>query len=57
MKTYTNYSDIPPNALYIGGTYPDGSIDESIANALEDSIAPVCLIEPDGSRHYFESAQ
>lgn len=56
MKTFHHYNDIPQNAAYIGGSYPDGSIDLSILDAVEDAIAPVCLIETDGSRHYFETA-
>lgn len=57
MKTYRNYADLPPAADYIGGEYPDGTIDESTVDALNDALAPVCLIESDGSRHYFETAQ
>lgn len=56
MKTYRDYSQIPANAAYLGGTYSDETIDESTMNAIEDALAPVCLIETDGSRHYFETA-
>ena len=56
MKTYRDYSEIPETATYLGGTYPDGTIDMSTMDAIEDALAPVCLIETDGSRHYFETA-
>jgi hypothetical protein len=56
MKIYRNYSDLPSTATYIGGEYPDGSMDESTADALNDALDPVCLIEDDDTRHYFDLA-
>lgn len=56
MKTYRDYTQIPANAAYLGCTYPNGTIDESTMDAIEGALAPVCLIETDGSRHYFETA-
>jgi hypothetical protein len=56
MKTYRDYSHLPAHAAYIGGSYPDGSIDLSTLDALDDALAPVCLIESDGTRHYFDIA-
>jgi len=56
MQTYREYSDLPPNAAYLGGSYPDGSIDLSTLDAIDDALAPVCLIESDGTRHYFDTA-
>jgi hypothetical protein len=56
MKTYRDYSDLPAHAAYIGGSYPDGSIDLSTLDALDDALDPVCLIEEDGTRHYFDLA-
>lgn len=56
MKTYRNYNDLPATAAYIGGSSPDGSIDLSTLDALDEAIDPVCLIEDDGSRHYFDLA-
>jgi len=56
MQTYREYSDLPPNAAYLGGSYPDGSIDLSTLDAIDDALAPVCLIESDRTRHYFETA-
>lgn len=56
MKTYRDYSHLPAHAAYIGGSYPDGSIDLSTLDALDDALDPVCLIEEDGTRHYFDLA-
>jgi hypothetical protein len=56
MKTYRDYNDLPDNAAYIGGSYPDGSIDLSTIDALDDALDPACLIESDGTRHYFDLA-
>lgn len=56
MKTFRHYESLPPGAAYIGGTYPDGTIDEATHDAVADALAPVCLIESDGTRHYFETA-
>ena len=38
MKTI-RFADIPPHAKFIGAGYPDGFIDESIADALDMAIA------------------
>ena len=56
MKTYRNYNDLPPTAAYIGGSYPDGSMDESTADAIDQAIDLACLHDDDGSRHYFDLA-
>ena len=56
MKIYTNYNQIPETAAYIGGSSPDGSIDLSVLDALDEAIEPVCLHDDDGSRHYFDLA-
>jgi hypothetical protein len=56
FPTYRDYSNIPAGAAYLGGSYPDGSIDLSTLDAIDDALAPVCLIESDGTRHYFETA-
>ena len=56
MKIYTDYNQIPESAAYIGGSSPDGSIDLSVLDALDEAIEPVCLHDDDGSRHYFDLA-
>ena len=56
MKIYTDYNQIPETAAYIGGSSPDGSIDLSVLDALDEAIQPVCLHDDDGSRHYFDLA-
>ena len=56
MKIYRNSNDLPSTAAYIGGSYPDGSIDLSTLDAIDDALDPVCLIEDDETRHYFDLA-
>jgi len=56
MKTYRDYTDLPENAAYIGGSYPDGSIDLSTLDAIDHAIDPACLHDADGTRHYFDLA-
>lgn len=56
MKIYRNYNDLPENAAYLGGTSPDGCLDECTADAVDQAINPVCLRDDDGSQHYFELA-
>lgn len=58
MKIYRDYNDLPPTAAYIGGTYPDGSMDESTADAIDQAIELVCLIDQDDdTMHYFDLAE
>jgi hypothetical protein len=57
MKIFTDYKDLPPNAAYIGGTWPDGSMDESTADAIGDALDLACLRDDDGSQHYFDLAK
>ena len=56
MKTI-RFADIPPHAKFIGAGYPDGFIDELIANALDMALDPVKVRAPDGSMLYFELAR
>lgn len=53
MKTYTRYSDVPKNAIYLGSENGDGTMSEGLADAIDDAIAPVELIDEHGA-HYFE---
>ena len=53
MKKYTNYSELPSHAIYLGSEYPDGTMDESLADDIDFAINPVCLNE-DGTNHYFD---
>ena len=55
MKTVRDYSLIPSNYFYIGGSYPDESIDESVIDDVENAIAPIKLIDDDdGTIHFFD---
>ena len=53
MKTYTRYSDIPSNAMFLGSENGDGTMYEELAQAIEDAVAPVQLIDDTGV-HYFD---
>ncbi len=54
MKTYIRYSDLPKNAGYLGSENGDGTIDEALANDIDDAVEPVQLIEPTDQIHYFD---
>lgn len=56
MKTYTPET-LPAHATYLGSTFGDGSIDESLADAIADAFAPVRVREPDGTFSYFDEAR
>lgn len=54
MKTFAHFDDIPPSALYLGSEYGDGSMDESLADAVAEAIYPARLREDDGTFSYFD---
>jgi hypothetical protein len=54
MKTFTTYDRIPKHSIYLGSTYPDGSMDEFVADAIDQAIEPVCFRDPEGVKHYFD---
>ena len=56
MKTYTRET-VPAHARYIGSEHPDGSIDESTADAIDAAIDPGRLREVDGAWAFFELAK
>ena len=53
MKTYTNYSEIPSNQVYLGSENGDGSMYEELDTFINEAIEPVRLLE-DGVYHYFD---
>ena len=53
MKTTTTE---PTNAAYIGSEHPDGTTPEAVADAIAEAVAPICYRDPDGNRHYFDTA-
>ena len=55
MKTYRDYSHVPKHAQYLGNEDGDGTMYESLADAIDEALAPVKLIE-DGIAHYFDEA-
>ena len=54
MKTYTDYDDLPVSAIYLGSEYGDGSMDESLADAIAEAMIPARLREGDGTYSYFD---
>jgi hypothetical protein len=56
MKTSTSFDAIPNNAIYLGSEQGDGSQTEQLADAIADAIEPVCFLDEDGARHYFDLA-
>jgi hypothetical protein len=57
MKTLRSFAEIPPHAKFIGAGYPDGFIDESIADALDDALDPARVRDRAGAWFYFELAR
>lgn len=53
MKTYTR-DNLPAHARYIGSEYPDGSMDEWLADAIDRAIEPGRLRDVDGTWAFFE---
>lgn len=53
MKTYTR-DTMPAHARYIGSEYPDGSMDESLADAIADAFEPGRIRDVDGTWAFFE---
>jgi len=56
MKTYIRYEDVPKGAQYLGAENGDGTMYEELANAIENALEPVQLIDAFGVV-YFEVAQ
>ena len=54
MKTYRRFIDVPMRASYIGSTNGDGSIEEETADQIDSAWEPVCYIDSEGIKHYFE---
>lgn len=54
MKTYTEYSNIPGNAIYLGSEHGDGTIEEATDEALNEAINPVKYRDPEGVHHFFD---
>jgi hypothetical protein len=53
MKTFTKYSDIPSDAVYMGSEDGGGWLDEFTADLIADAEAPVRFRDDDGIHHYF----
>ena len=53
MKTIQTLEHLPNDAAYIGSEYPDGSMDEATADAIDQAPAPICYRDEDGQRHFF----
>lgn len=54
MKTYAKYEHLPKNSHYLGSEFGDGSMDESLADAIDLALCVVRLRDDDGTYSYFE---
>jgi hypothetical protein len=55
MKKFNKFSDVPAGASYIGSSYgDDGTLDENLADYIEDAIQPALYTDADGVTHYFD---
>jgi hypothetical protein len=57
MKTLRSFAEIPPRARFMGAGYPDGTMDESVRDALDGALDPARVRDPAGAWFYFELAQ
>jgi len=57
MKTLRSFAEIPPSARFIGAGYPDGTMDESVRDALDDALDPARVRDRAGAWFYFELAR
>lgn len=53
MKTYTE-ATLPADAHYLGSESGDGSMYESLADAIADAIEPARVRHDDGTYSYFD---
>lgn len=54
MKTYASYEHLPKNSHYLGSEFGDGTMDESLADAIDLALCVVRLRDDDGTYSYFE---
>ena len=54
MKTYARYEHLPKNCHYLGSELGDGTMYESLADAIERAVYVVRLRDEDGTYIYFE---
>ena len=54
MKTYTNFSDVPVSASYIGSEEGDGTMSEDLADYIDAANEPAVYTDADGIRHFFD---
>jgi hypothetical protein len=57
MKTYTTYEHLPKNCHYLGSESGDGTMYESLADAIDRAVYVVRLRDDDGTYSYFELEQ
>lgn len=54
MKQFSSYEAIPSSAIYLGSESGDGSMGETLADMILESINPATFKDNDGIRHYFD---
>jgi hypothetical protein len=51
MKTLESFADVPPSAVFLGASWRDGFIDESLKEQIEMALNPARIT--DGSTTWF----
>lgn len=57
MKTYNTYEQLPKNCHYLGSEAGDGTMYESLADAIDRAVYVVRLRDDDGTYSYFDLGQ
>jgi len=57
MQTLTEYKQIPPQAIYLGSEYEDGSQTEELADLIDRALEPIRYRDETGAHHYFDLIQ
>ena len=57
MKTYTTYEQLPKNCHYLGSEAGDGTMYESLADAIDRAVYVARLRDDDGTYSYFDLGQ
>ena len=57
METLTRYTEIPPQAKYLGSEYEDGSQTEELADLIDRALDPIKYRDDSGTLHYFDRIQ
>jgi hypothetical protein len=57
MKIYTNYTDLPKHAVYLGSEDGSGCLDEYTDDLIARAVEPVRLLEDNNTYSYWDIAK